>query len=204
MYKILVCEDSLTLNAKSMFACASVDVAIDADDFLNHTYENSYNLYIINIYYYNVINELRNSADKTITIFVDEFYNINSLKKAFLIADEYMVKPLYIEELKIRVDYYHRKTYNKSKNIVIYKNFYFHINSKQLYDGKIKVKLSPNEVKLLELFLNQINKPLSKDIIYSELESNSDGSLRVYISKFNKLGFDISYERATFSYTLKY
>jgi len=113
-----------------------------------------------------------------------------------------MIKPIYLEELKIRADYHYRKLFKHSKNIIIYKEFYFHINSKQLFLGTQKVKISPSEMRLLELFLTYINKPISKDIIYDKLESNSDGSLRVYISKLNKLGFDISYDRAIVSYLL--
>ena len=130
------------------------------------------------------------------------YYDISHIKKTFLIADEYMIKPLVFEELKIRVDYYYRKLFNHSKNIILYKDFYFHVNSKQLFLGTQKVKLSPNEMKLIELFLTYINKPISKDIIYDKLESSSDGSLRVYISKLNKLGFSISYDRAIVSYIL--
>ena len=57
-------------------------------------------------------------------------------------------------------------------------------------------------MKLVTLFMLHKNKPVSKDIIYDELESSSDGSLRVYISKLNKLGLDINYDRSIVSYLL--
>ena len=204
MFKILVCEESLQHSIDMLFPTFDVDIATNIDELFNLTFEKSYDLYIVNFYYYASLNELKKSGDKTITIFIDEYYEIFHIKKVFLIGDDYMIKPLVMQELKIRVDYHYRKLFNHSKNIIVYKNFYFHVNSKQLFLGTQKIKLSPNEMKLLELFLTHINKPISKDIIYDILQSNSDGSLRVYISKLNKLDFDISYDRSIVSYTLDY
>lgn len=202
MYKILVCEESLSSSPENIFPLYQVDVARNIHELLEFTYENSYNLYLLHFECYKIREELRNSDDMTSTIFIDEFYSIYNLKKAFKIADDYMIKPLYLEELKIKVDYHYRKLYKYKNDIIIYKKFYFHVNSKQLFLGTQKIKLSPSELKLLELFLSYQNKPLSKDIIYDLLESSSDGSLRVYISKLNKLGFDITYDRALVSYSL--
>ncbi len=202
MFKILIYELSLAHQLKNIFLRYNVDVVSDDEAFINATYEKNYHLYILNFYSHSLIEELKESKDITTTILVDEFYNIHNIKKTFLIADDYMVKPLFLEELEIRVDYHYRKLFNNIKNIIIYKEFYFHVDSEQLFRKTNKVKLTPNEMKLVKLFLVHINKPISKDIIYDELQSSSDGSLRVYISKLNKLGFDISYDRAIVSYML--
>ncbi len=202
MFKILICEASLNEQALNLFTNYEVKIVNSAEEFLDATYTENYDLYIVNFYYYSQIELLRNAEDKTTSIFVDEFYNIYNLKKAFLIADEYMVKPLFLEELSIRVNYHYRKLFNHAKNIIIYKDFYFHVNTLQLFNKTKKVKLTPNEMKLIKLFLTHLNKPISKDIMYDELESSSDGSLRVYISKLNKLGFEISYDRSIVSYLL--
>ena len=203
MFKILILEESLYYQASALFESYGVDVVKDEDEFLNLTYANDYDLYIMNFYFRSTLEALRDSEDQTYAILVDEYYDIAHLKRAFLLADEYMVKPLLLEELSIRVDYYYRKLYDEVQNIIRYKNFFFHLKSEQLFDGKEKVKLSPNELKLLKLFLLHLDKPISKDLIYDTLESSSDGSLRVYISKLNKVGFDLSYDRSIVSYTLK-
>jgi len=202
MFKILIFEESLSNGANAIFSRYDVDVATTSDEFVNATFEKEYDLYLVNFYHYEVIDELKNSNDTTACIFIDEFYSIHNVKKAFLIADDYMVKPLYMEELKIRVDYHYRKLFTHSKNVILYKDFYFHVNSKQLYQGAKKIKLAPNEMKLLELFLPQVNKPLPRDVLYETLQSESYGSLRVYVSKLNKMGFDVSYDRSAISYSL--
>jgi len=203
MFKILVGEETLKHTTNNIFAYYEVDFVNSYDEFIDASYEKDYDLYILNFYYYSALEELQKSDDKTDVIFIDEFYNINNFKKALRIGDNYVIKPIYIEELEIRVNYHYRKLFNHSNNIIIYNKFYFHVDTQQLFNGTQKVKLSPNELKLVELFFTRINKVISKDIIYEVLQSNSDGSLRVYISKLNKLGLHVEYDRSIISYTLK-
>ena len=202
MFKILVGEETLRHSTSNIFATYEVDFISSYDEFIDATYKKDYDLYILNLYYYSALEELQKSDDTTRIIFVDEFYNINNFKKALRIGDDYIVKPIYLEELEIRVKYHYRKLFNHSSNIIVYKNFYFHVDSLQLFQGTQKIKLSPNDLKLVNLFFTHIDKPISKEIIYDLLENNSDGSLRVYISKLNKLGLHVEYDRAIISYTL--
>jgi len=203
MFKILICEESLSYSAKSLFLEYEYDIARDKEHFLNLTYEKSYDLYIIHMECFLMLKELQGCEDETAVIFIDEYYSIQNLKKALGVGDTYMVKPLYLEELAIRVAYFYRKTYKCQNNILRYKEFFYHTNTKQLYIQTEKIKLSPNKLKLVQLFFTHVNQPVHKDIIYETLESSSDGSLRVYISELGKLGLDLSYERANLSYTLK-
>ncbi len=202
MYKILLADLDLIGAQESILSAYEIDIVYNIDDFYNFTYEKHYDIYIANYYYYDVVKELNLVNSKTKTLFIDEYYDIHHLKKAFEIADDYIIKPLNFQELVIRIEYQLKKLYSVKKEIVTYKDMYFHIKSKQLYRKNTKVKLSPNEAKLLEYFLCQMKTPLHKEHILDYLESSSDGTLRVYISKLNKIGFHISYERINLSYTL--
>ncbi len=202
MFKILVYEESLSSYTGTLFTPYSIDIAYSLDDILDFTYQKNYNLYLMNLSSYTTIKELKEMEDSTPVLFIDEYYSLQNMKKALSIGDDYIIKPLHLEALSIRLDYYYRKVFNHAKNIISYKNFYYHMQTKQLFEGTKKIKLSPHELKLLELLLSYINKPLAKDIIIETLESTSSGSLRVYISKLNKLGFNISYDRAIASYLL--
>jgi DNA-binding response OmpR family regulator len=130
------------------------------DAIYTYTYHNNYDLYIVNFYYHEVIKTLRESGDEIICIFIDDFYNIYNLKESFKIGDDYLVKPLNPIELKTRVQYQYKKLYKYKKDILNYKDMYYHIKSKQLFKNKVKVKISPSETKLLELFLCHIEKPI--------------------------------------------
>ena len=203
MYKILISDASLHTQYKSLFPDFNITIANSAEEIINLTYLKQYNMYIINFIFYNTIKELKEAGDQTTTIFIDDYYNIYNLKKTFQIADDYMIQPLILEELQIRVNYHYKKTFQENLSIIRYKDFFYHSRSKQLYLKNQRVKLSPNEVKILELFLSKTTQPLSKNIIFETIESTSDGSLRVYISKLKKLGFKIDYNRYTTSYSLK-
>lgn len=203
MFKILICEASLSYTYKNLFASYEVTLAKSASEVLESTYEKRYDLYLLHFECYSVREELKNAGDNTPTIFIDEFYSIYNLKKAFKVGDDYMIKPLYLEELKIRVEYHYAKLYKYLKNIITYKDFYLHLSSQQLFHKKERVKLSPNEMKLVELLFVNMGRAVSKDRIYETLESSSDGSLRVHISKLGKIGLNITYERVTLSYTLE-
>ncbi|AKF24404.1 hypothetical protein YH65_02585 [Sulfurovum lithotrophicum] len=202
MYRILLADLDLTPLISNELISYQVDIAYDIEDFYNATYKNKYNIYVLNYYYYDICKELKKTGDTTPTLFIDEYYDIHHLKNAFEIADDYIIKPINFQELKIRIEYQFKKLYNSKKKVVVYKDLYFHLESKQLYKKNTKIKLSPNEAKLIGYFLSQIGTPLLKEDILDYLESSSDGTLRVYISKLNKIGFNIKYERASFSYIL--
>jgi DNA-binding response OmpR family regulator len=203
MFRILVCEESLSYFASSLLANYSYTIAYHSQEIIDLTYKKDYHLYLFHVECFSVLQNLRDAGDTTPCIFIDEYYNFANLKHSFKIGDDYILKPLYLEELAVRIHYHYSKIYRDIDNIISYRDFYFHTNTKQLFFKKEKRKLSPSELILIELFFRSINKPLSKDIFFEELSSSSDGSLRVYISKLKKIGLEITYERALNSYTLR-
>ena len=202
MLKILVCDLALNSLVQDELDTFNVKSICTKEEFYEATFETTYDLYIANIYYLDLVKELKDSGDNAICLFIDEYYCLNNLKRAFLVGDDYLIKPINLRELKIRVQYHYRKLFNIDKDIINYKDMFFHVHTQQLFIKNTKVKLSPSEIRLIKLFLSSIDKPLSKDLIFEKLETSSDGTLRVYISKLNKLGFNINYERANKSYTL--
>ncbi len=202
MFKILIFEESLSYYLDTYLSSYEVDLAWTEEDILSLTYEKHYDLYIIHFNALQTIQSLRDAEDTTPVIYIDEYYSLEHMKLAFLHGDDYLIKPLYMDDLSVRIDYYYRKIYNHKNNIIIYKDFYYHLNTHQLFKGRERIKLSPNELKLLEVLLTHRNKPVNKTYISETLESHSDGSLRVYISKLNKLGFSIDYDRSISSYIL--
>jgi len=203
MFKILVCEASLTFIAKELLHEYDVDIAYENQDILDFTLEQEYDLFIINYYFYNTMLELNNYNKNAKVLFIDEYYDIQHLKKSLEIADNYMIKPLVFEELQIRVQYYYKKIFNTKNTVIVYKDFFFHKHTQQLFLKNSPIKLTPNELKLVELFMLYVNKPIKKDTLFELLNSYSDGTLRVYICKLKKIGLDILYSRSNSSYYLE-
>lgn len=202
MFKILICEQVLSFTAKELFPNYAIDIAYNEHDILNYTFEKDYDLFIVNYYFYDTMLELENYNKNTQIVFVDEYYDITHLKNAFVIGDDYMTKPLNLKELEIRINHKYKKLFSIKSTIISYRNFFFHKNTRQLFLKDKLIKLTPNELKLVEFFLLYIEKPLTKDMLYNVLNSYSDGTLRVYISRLKKVGFNIRYIRANSSYTL--
>jgi len=203
MFKILIAEEYIKDNIFDFPSDYEIEYVFSEDDILEKTYSKSYDLYVINFRYFKAVEELRRFEDETITIFVDDYYDIYHIKKAFEIGDEYIIKPLHHEEFKIRINYFYKKLFSKKHSILRYKDLFFHTKSKQLYKKNKKIKLSPNETLLAELFLSKQEINILKYDLLEEINSTSDGALRVYISKLKKIGFDIVFERSTNSYVLK-
>jgi len=162
-------------------------------------YNNRIDLVVANFYFFDFFKELKSYFEFKL-IFVDNYYDINHLKNAFEIGDDYLIKPVIEEELIIRIKY-HLKNF-KPKNIITYKDIFFHTFSKKLYKKNQLIKCSPSEIKLIELFLTNLNKPISKNTLFQTINSFSYGTLRVFLTKIRKIGFEIEYNRVNETYTL--
>ena len=71
--------------------------------------------------------------------------DLKHLKYALTVGDEYLVKPLIMEELKIRIDYRYKKEFRQHKTTIKYKNFFYNVVLKQLFKNNERIKTTPNE-----------------------------------------------------------
>jgi len=202
MFSILLCEESIISLAPTILSPYRYDIVTSCSEIIEKTFQTHYDLYLVHILCYEIIKELKQSGDTVPTIFIDEYYSFQNLKKSYEIGDDYWVKPLYEEEIKIKIQYHYKKRYNHSFTIR-HNDFYYHTQTKQLFKGKYRVKLSPNEQKIVALLFMKQYKPISKERLFELLENDSDGLLRVYMSKLKKLGLPISYDRSIYSYILE-
>jgi len=177
----------------------------DGKGALQMCFEKSFSLYLfdINVPFINgleLLNDLRYSGDETPAIFITALVDLNSLEKGFQVgADDYIKKPFEMKELVVRIESQIKKRFNSYKNTLQYKDISYDIAANIVLKNGKKIHLSPSESKLLELFLQNIGKVLSKDEILYNLHNGdigSDASLRVQVSKLNKIGLDISNIRA--------
>ncbi len=194
MIKILIYETNSYWIENLKLLPYEVDFCFSEEEVYEKTYKNKYDFYIFDFSGYSILKELKQSKDKTISIFLSEFEDFNSQKKAYKIADDFFKKSsTYIEEIKIKIEYYIKKIYNLSK-IIKYKNIYFHYNSNVIYKNKQKIELTALEKELLILFFKNKNRYLNKDELL-ELLSITNGSLKVKITNLRKIGFEIENKR---------
>ncbi len=201
MYKILILEDDLLfLETLEDFLTSEgflVDCAKNSNEALELNYKNSYDLYIFDINLPEIsglelLKLLRDSNDKTATIFLTSYKDSDTLKDAFLKGcDDYIKKPVDLDELLLRVKAVLKRVNRSFEKIILEDGLIFDQENRRVYRDNIDVSLAIKAMDLLELFVQNQGKIVSKDEIITKLwgfnESYSEGSIRVYINQIKKL-----------------
>lgn len=201
MFNILVLEDD-TLFSQSLEDFLSeegfnVDIAKNGHEALDLNYEKKYDLYLfdINVPLLNgldLLKSLRDAGDITPTIFLTSYKDKETLQKGFTLgADDYLKKPVDMDELILRMKSLLKRSGKQMKDINLFDTLVYKADIKRLFKDGVDLNLSVKILQLLELFLEHRNKIVSKEMIVSKLwnldEEYSEGSIRVYINKLKKI-----------------
>ncbi|MFP4514499.1 MAG: response regulator transcription factor [Parcubacteria group bacterium] len=90
-------------------------------------------------------------------------------------ADDYLTKPFIFEELLLRIKAISKRPPLKNIKILALDNLKLEVDSQEVYRGKKKIYLTRKEFCLLEYFLNNINKVLSRALILENVwDINAD------------------------------
>ena len=197
--KILLIEDDSMLNETiTDYLKLKGNDVIDLDDgndAINVIDKSNFDLYIIdiNIPYINgleIVKYIRNKDIATPIIMITASMELDSFKTAYANGcDDYIKKPFYLEELNIRIS----KLIDKSKN----KNTLIRISDTVTYDSEyeelnvngVVKRLRKKEKRLLNLFLNNINKTLPTEKIENyvwENEIKDSYPLRQLVNELRK------------------
>jgi DNA-binding response OmpR family regulator len=169
---------------------------------LNTVYENSFNLYLldINVPLINgitLLKELRDSNDNTPAIFLTSHKEKKMLQSGFLSGcDDYIKKPFDNDELLLRIDAVLKRDLPKEiKSLGALSHDKVHKTIR--YNNKA-LELSNKEYQLLLLLMSHANEIVTKELILEELwsinQSGSEGAIRVYINRIKQLLPDIKLE----------
>jgi DNA-binding response OmpR family regulator len=193
MKKILLLEDDRLYNEtlKEFLEDEGflVDSTLDPLSAYELTYKNDYDIYIFDINLpfedgLQALKSLRDSGDLTPTIFITSRDDKKSLLDGFKIgADDYLRKPIDLDELIARINVI-LKRYNHNKKIKLGK-YRLDLDKKKLYLNKEEQNLTLMPFELLIYFINNENRIVTYEEIYSNVWDSKDVSyatLRVYIS----------------------
>ncbi len=215
--KILILEDD-TLFAESLedFLTESgflVELCEDGQSALDKSYENNYDLLLFDINTpklngYEVLQNIREQNDNTPAIFLTSFKDKDSIIKGFdKGADDYLKKPVDLDELYMRITALLKRSNLLFDAIKIGDHIYYP-DEKKLHLGDKEQLLSKKQSKLLELFIQNKNQLVTKEMICNKLwewdKEPSEGSIRVYIAQLKKLlGKDIIQNHKGLGYKLE-
>jgi two-component system response regulator QseB len=215
--RILIVEDDKLFNEtlEDFLEEEGYDVQCVLDPYsaLDLSYENIFDLYLfdVNLPYENgfeLLRKLRESGDDTPCIFITSRDDKASLKEGFEKGgDDYIQKPVDLDELLLRVEAVLRRQVRKQ--VIQVGRHQFDIMTKTLYDGDVALDLSGKGgdllLTLLEAKGNVVTIEQIKERLWSSSEEASDGALRVYIAQLKKyfptqiknvrgVGYQMSYQ----------
>jgi len=166
-----------------------VDYVKRGNDAIEYSYKNRYDLYIFDINVpdmdgLEILESLRYAEDMTPTIFISAMTDLKTILKGFEAgAYDFLKKPFFLEELTLKVNL---KLAVEDKKIVYGDLEYFPAEQKLLKNGNI-VTLGEVSLSVFTLFINNLNRLISKDELYESIENNSPTALRFHISNLKKI-----------------
>ncbi len=200
--KILLLEDDVSLSQtlEEFLDDNNFEVvcAYDGKEAQEIIYEQNFDLFLLDVNVphidgFTLLKEQRENNITTPAIYITSLNSIDSLELGYKSgADDYIRKPFELKELLFRVETILKRGYfhNTSHNVEIDKNISFDIDTDLLLVKGEKIQLNTKEIKLLKLFLQNQNIPLSHEKIYDTLweydETPSETSLRTYIKVLRK------------------
>jgi len=198
MMKILLLEDDQILCDSLQEYLESegyiVDTAYRGSDVFDLTFENSYDLYILDVNVpdingFDILKELREADDTTPAMYITALTDINSISKGFSMgADDYVKKPFDPEELIIRI----KNKFNKKDKKVIYQDITYDLSQHLVTKNNSIVSLGEVQLKLFHELITNQDRIVDAYTLLDMLEQPNMNALRVNIAKLkSKLGIDI-------------
>ena len=198
MLKILLLEDDKLFNEtiEDFLEEEGFEVKSTLDPYsaLELSYESRFDLYLfdVNLPYesgFNLLQKLRESGDKTPTIFLTSRDDKASMIEGFDVgADDYMKKPIDLDELLLRIRAVLRRQIRADK--IEIGEYTLDCNAKRLfYEGKM-LTVTNKAIELLLLLITAKGEVVRVEEIAEHLwhvnEDMSAGAIRVYIATLKK------------------
>ncbi|PTB83653.1 DNA-binding response regulator [Sulfurovum lithotrophicum] len=195
--KLLLLEDdqilSETLEHFLSRAGYEIDVALTMEEAEDLTFENSYDLYLLDINLpegsgLELLEALRYADDNTPAIFITALTDMSSISEGFKLgAMDYIKKPFDPEELLIRLQ-------AKFKNNILYcKDIEFDQDAEVLRKNGEIIDIGNVQYKIFTMLLKEQGNVVNKVNLYECLDHTSDTALRVAITKIKqRLGVEIT------------
>ena len=199
MIKILLVEDDLSLS-NSVFDLlddfADVMQVFDGDEGLYEAESGVYDLILLDLMLpekdgFTVLKELREKGVTTPVLIMTAKESLDDKGHGFeLGADDYLTKPFYLEELKMRIQALLKRSGKFDQNTLSFGDVRVNLSTNATFVGDKEVELLGKEFDLLVYFLQNQNVILPKSQIFDRLwgfDSDTTVSVvEVYVSKIRK------------------
>ncbi len=197
--KILVVEDNKSiidgleyLLQKEGFEAVIVNSKNQAISYIKN---NEYDLFLLDVELpdgtgFEICKQLRNVTEKPIIFISARAEESNIVYGLDIGADDYITKPFRNNELVSRIKSVLRRypAEGKNKNVIIFDNLKVDLDKAKVYKNSEEVFLTNLEYKILLLFLNNVNRIVTRDELLDkiwDIDGNfvNDNTLSVYIKR---------------------
>ena len=178
MIKILLVEDDLSLS-NSVFDFlddfADVMQVFDGDEGLYEAESGVYDLILLDLMLpekdgFTVLRELREKGVTTPVLIMTAKESLDDKGHGFeLGADDYLTKPFYLEELKMRIQALLKRSGKFDQNTLSFGDVRVNLATNSIFVGDKEVELLGKEFDLLVYFLQNQNVILPKSQIFDRL-----------------------------------
>ena len=198
MMKILLLEDDKILcsSLKEFLELEdySVDAAFRGEEVFDLTFEQCYDLYILDVNVpevngFDILQALREAGDETPAIYITALTDINSISKGFSVgAEDYIKKPFDPEELVLRI----KSRFQQREKVIHYGDITYDPADKIIRKNSRTIVLGEVQQNIFHTLIQQQNKVVESYTLMDLLDQPSANALRVNLAKLkNKLGIEI-------------
>jgi DNA-binding response OmpR family regulator len=198
MMKILLLEDDKILcsSLKEFLELEdySVDAAFRGEEVFDLTFEQRYDLYILDVNVpevngFDILQALREAGDDTPAIYITALTDINSISKGFSVgAEDYIKKPFDPEELVLRI----KSRFQQREKVIHYGDITYDPADKIIRKNSRTIVLGEVQQNIFHTLIQQQNKVVESYTLMDLLDQPSANALRVNLAKLkNKLGIEI-------------
>lgn len=201
--KLLLLEDDVNLSDTICEFLQDegyqVDALYDGDEALDKTYENRYDLLLLDVNVpglngFELLEELRKREDKTPAIYLTSLNSLEDLSLGYESGcDDYLRKPFALKELLLRIQTLLKREFfhESSDTIKINEKTIYNVATNELFIENTAQRLQNKEALLLKLFVQRRGEIISHEVILDTLwgydEVSSDSALRTYIKNLRKI-----------------
>lgn len=103
-------------------------------------------------------------------------------------ADDYLSKPFEPKELVLRINNILKRIsrITNKNNIINFDDFSFNLDKNELYNNNVLIKLTDTEIKILNIFFNNLNAVLTREDLCKMLNGIDERSIDVAITRLRK------------------
>ncbi len=190
--KILLLEDDYALGETLQELLVSHGYttvwARDGESAASEAYEARYDLYVFDINVpeidgFELLEGLRDASDQTPVIFISALTDLSSITKGFKLgAQDYLKKPFFPEELIFRI----KARLQSQSSEIVHEGIAYRPQTRDVFKNGKPLSMGEVQLPLLELFITNIGRTLTKESLLDILEHPSDTALRVAINKLKQ------------------